>query len=601
MNLYKQCLELSKITHQYSVDQEALLPSVESSNVTLPHCLLPQLDVIGKLLCNRVFYISDVHLSYKVARKFKLMATDAQISRYVKKIAKDLVTGDLSDCINDYAPPIVIFGGDISSCFKISKIFYTEFVEQFNRLLQNSRHSGLSKRYIYAILGNHELWDFESLDSCCRAYHKLFNSLGICFLHNSISWFGDHRTPMKQTGTIGRRPVYVELQKADDEAEYNQQMRHIHNTLIIGGVGFAGCNREFNADMGLYRSTVNRTQEVEESCKWRESYQQALEMAKETNSGLIVLCHHPLRDWKEDGVEDSGCIYFTGHSHRNYLYHDEERNIHVFANNQIGYKNANIHFKEAYIYKRINPFANHPDGCHEILSSQYLRFYDYMKEHIEGNGLVEREIRTNNARFYMIKHSGYYGFFLVSSKGTYICAGGRIKKISKSPDIEQFHADFSRMIKQYMRILSPYRNAQEQLSEAVRSFGGDGTIHGCIIDIDFYNHIMLNPSDGAITYYYSPEFGQVEIYNDLMSLLENHNDALAAQYRKLLRSSDHEIMSQPSTTELIQIDIKNSVYAVSNRMNQLQRLFDKKILRDWNDDLLSNASLTDENLLPPGN
>ena len=39
------------------------------------------------------------------------------------------------------------------------------------------------------------------------------------------------------------------------------------------------------------------------------------------------------------------------------------------------------------------------------------------------------------------------------------------------------------------------------------------------------------------------------------------------------------------------IDIKNSVYTISNRINQLQRLFDKKILRDWNNDLLSRKDV----------
>ena len=38
--------------------------------------------------------------------------------------------------------------------------------------------------------------------------------------------------------------------------------------------------------------------------------------------------------------------------------------------------------------------------------------------------------------------------------------------------------------------------------------------------------------------------------------------------------------------DFIKIDIKNSVYALSNRLNQIQRLFDSKILRDWNEELL---------------
>lgn len=39
--------------------------------------------------------------------------------------------------------------------------------------------------------------------------------------------------------------------------------------------------------------------------------------------------------------------------------------------------------------------------------------------------------------------------------------------------------------------------------------------------------------------------------------------------------------------ELIKIDIKNSVYSISNYMRQIQRLFDSNILRDWNEDIIN--------------
>lgn len=589
MDMYKRCKYLTEQTLKDATEATALLPSVETGVATLPSVLLSPSRGFPKWLCNRVFYISDVHLAHKVAEKFKRKATDEQIKRYVRKIAKDLVTGDLSESIENDSLPIVIFGGDISSYFDLAEAFYTEFIEQWEKTEKRLYRTSQRERYIYAILGNHEFWDFETTSDCIRAYKKLFKRLGINFLHNTVTWFGDHDSPKKQIGTIGDRPVYTELQKADDEDEYNRQMGYIHNTLIIGGVGFAGCNDEFNADMGIYREALNRKQEIAETKKWIKAYNDALSLAKETDSVLVVLSHNPISDWKHDGQSNSGCVYFTGHSHRNFLSHDEENNIHIFANNQIGYDNPNVKFKEAYIYGRANPFAKYSDGYHEITSTAYLRFYDYMNENISGNGFVDHQIKTNNAKFYMIKHSGYYGFFLVSNRGTCICAGGRITKISKCTDIEQFDADFLRMIRKYIKVLSPYRNAQEQIAEGVKSFGGEGTIHGCIIDIDFLNHIMLNPSDGSITYYYSPMFGQVEIYDNLLALLENHNEYLATEYRKQLKSADNGLLLQDqvvATGELIQIDIKNSVYAVSNRMNQLQRLFDKKILRAWSDDLL---------------
>lgn len=107
--------------------------------------------------------------------------------------------------------------------------------------------------------------------------------------------------------------------------------------------------------------------------------------------------------------------------------------------------------------------------------------------------------------------------------------------------------------------------------------------------MDFLTRIMLNPSDGSMAYYYSLIFGQVQTYGNRLAPLGNHNKVLAVEYRQLLKSTDNGFIPQNqviSASEMMQVDIKTSVYAVSNRMNQLQRLFDKRILRDWNDELL---------------
>ena len=208
--------------------------------------------------------------------------------------------------------------------------------------------------------------------------------------------------------------------------------------------------------------------------------------------------------------------------------------------------------------------------------------------------MVERQLKNNNGHFYMIKHKGYYGFFTESDNGTYICAGGTVKKIAKHHILEIIDKNFELMIQKYLSVLSPYRNAQEKISEAVKAFGGEGKIHGYIIDIDFFNHIMLNSNDGSITYYYSPMFGLVEKHKNLISLLDTHNILLAEQYRKLIGTKECEIVELTQVDisgELVKIDIKNSLYADSGRFNQLQRLFDKKILRDWNEELLLNENL----------
>lgn len=581
MGIYEKCKDLTNRSISQQCKTTALLQVSKNDISTYPSIL--SIDFNDDWTCSHVYYISDIHLAHKVVKRFKEKATDEQIMRYIKKIAKDLVQKSLCQNTTDcdcYSPDIIVFGGDISSCFELSEVFYSEFVKQWNEI-QRSSNTSFNDCYIYAVLGNHEFWGFERAVECFDAYRNLFNRLDICFLQNEITWFGKYRKPIDNTSS-----------------------RYINNALIVGGVGFAGCNNTFNADTGIYKTALNRAQEITESTKWMEIYDSALELAKKTNSVLIVLTHNPLSDWKSDGTADIGCIYFSGHDHQNQLYHDENNNIHIFSNNQIGYHTLNIRFKEAYIYKRMNPFAGYRDGYHEITSCDYLRFCDYAKMNVRGSGLIDKQLKDNKTKFYVIKRCGYYGFFLISTKYSYICAGGRIKKIRKYTDIKQLDADFLDMVQQYIKVLTPYRNVQEQISNMVKSFGGEGTIHGCIIDIDFFDHILLNPSDGSITYYYSPMFGTVKTYSNLLSLLINHNNSLAAKYQEQLKLEDTGLFLQCKidiVSEMLKIDIKNSVYSISNRINQLQRLFDKKILRDWNDALLLSDNLTRPNTSIPLN
>ena len=593
MNLLERCIEICDGTLAIQAESMSPMCIMETNNMTFPPKVIEPHSFDMKWFCKHVYYVSDIHLVHKIVKKFKKKATNDQIIRFIRKIVKELITPEMKEYMSSYEDIIVLFGGDISSDFEIAKIFYTEFATLWKKELDKGyRNNG----YIFAILGNHEFWSFNNINDCYKAYKELFESLNIIFLDNDMTLFGKHDTPAKRIDDKESLiPRYKKFNKEDDEEEYDRQMQHIHNMLIIGGVGFAGYNQEFNADQGIYRQALKREDEIKETQKWEEVYRNAVQFAKEQNCVLIVLSHNPVSDWSKTELNNGcNCIYFNGHNHRNDLQHDDEHNIHIFADNQIGYYNSKIQFKEAYIYKRINPFAIYNDGCYEVKSTDYLRFYAFMREKITGNGMVERQLKNNNGHFYMIKHKGYYGFFTESDNGTYICAGGTVKKIAKHHILEIIDKNFELMIQKYLSVLSPYRNAQEKISEAVKAFGGEGKIHGYIIDIDFFNHIMLNPNDGSITYYYSPMFGLVEKHKNLISLLDTHNILLAEQYRKLIGTKECEIVELTQVDisgELVKIDIKNSLYADSGRFNQLQRLFDKKILRDWNKELLLNENL----------
>lgn len=574
MNLYKKCLSLTGNT-LYSEDgmdsSDLDIVSANESCLSMSRFLEKRFNESFFSGFADVYYISDIHLPHKVTNKFQNPTMDSKIRSYIKTVVKEMFSEDLRVSLSSGKTLFVIFGGDISSSFELSKIFYTEFKSLWDKIYEEFRKqrdkdyiknikqkelpdellSRTDEKYIYAVLGNHEFWDFDNPDSCYSVYRELFQSLGIIFLENTL--------------------------------------HDICNTVVVGGTGFAGQNTNLNACMKLYNLTLNREQEIKQSQIWEESYNKALNLAREKNKPLMVITHNPISDWKQNSQPDDNCTYFNGHTHRNYLYHDDERNIHIYANNQIGYQTPIMRLRKAYMYERANPFAFYDDGYYEVNTANYLKFYDYMGEQIAGNKPAERQIDKNNAKFFMVKHKGYYGFFVISSTMSYICAGGLIKKIKKGKDIEEINKDFLRIINRYLTALDPYRSAQEKISKAVNSFGGNGNIHGCIVDIDFFNHVMLNPSDGKITYYHSPKFGYIEPYENLLALLENHNKDLAERYRRRISPLENTLTTQSQmavSPDLIKIDIKSSIYTVSNRINQIQRLFDKKILREWNEDLL---------------
>lgn len=196
----------------------------------------------------------------------------------------------------------------------------------------------------------------------------------------------------------------------------------------------------------------------------------------------------------------------------------------------------------------------------------------------------------------MIKHKGKYVFFLISHINTKICIGGKIKTISNCSDIEHFDKIFDKMVNKYIELFAPYWKYINQMASEVKSLDYCGDVHGCIVDLDFCNHIMINPLDQKVTFYNSPTMGFVKIFDNLENLITYMNNGyiLNIEKKKMLElKNNNAIISKTSQEisqevgELIKIDIKNSVYSISNYMRQIQRLFDSNILRDWNEDIIS--------------
>ena len=450
---------------------------------------------------------------------------------------------------------------------RIEQKIYDFFANREN-IVENLQKEQGEKRYqkviienVFAVLGNHEMADFDTIEEATSFYSQLFRRLGIHFLNNSVL--------------------------------SNERL------IILGGCGFAKYNPEFNATNTLNAKVFTREDEIKETDSFERVYREALDRAKAERKPLIVLAHYPTKDWLKNDQCDSQAVYFTGHTHRNTSEGTEQRNI--YADNQVGYKRKSVLFKTAKLGTVQNPFNDFEDGCYEITTEQYCDYYRYSGNPLSGVSVVNNVLRKGG-RFFMIKHSGFYGFFTQNmSMEISICVGGKTRRIPEVKSIDYLMKNFDAMVSVYLKAMLPFRRAQEQISSEIQALGFSGRIHGCIVDVNYYNHVMLNPLDGTITYYYSPVFGTLQPYKTFAKLLEHigsnyliEEQDVQDKYSLMVTSgcllSQDSFSTSAEVGELVTIDIKGSIYELSARINQLQRLFTSRVLRDWNPAFIDKQS-----------
>ena len=139
------------------------------------------------------------------------------------------------------------------------------------------------------------------------------------------------------------------------------------------------------------------------------------------------------------------------------------------------------------------------------------------------------------------------------------------------------------MISIIKKPLDKFSTFQRQISDIIKKIGGSGTIHGCIIDIDFYNHIYVNPIDLSITGYCATDIINKIIYPSIPSLLENNCPIMFNEYIKLLEDCDKNslVLKQKSNiTSLPQIYLDTNIYKASREIKKMQRL-NSNILSFW--------------------
>ena len=576
---------------------ELELPEVPGTSLVTTASSLPVLYDLtaGDNIPNigKFFYITDLHLESQLG--LTGMTTDEIKGKVAQKV--DEMLGGLSK--EDMADGVLLVGGDVADSEEVAKIFFDAVFFHFHGP-------------IIFVLGNHELWDGctyangkscqkRSIDEVVTAYKQfnktkfgfeakmycLENEVLVCY-KNSMYQNSDEFGVGRKTAGMPRGGLCVLTEEmllntsTDDLREFFDEC----SMIVLGGLGFCGLNPRYNADTGLFRDRVSREEDVERSKRFRAVYDRVVSCAD--NKRVVVLTHTQTEDWTTDAPHPNW-VYVNGHTHQNGLVKTED-GVTVLYDNQVGYKPKKWHLNQFSLEQYYDPFEAWADGIYRITPQQYMDFN-------AGRG-IQMEYFRQQGDIYALKQKGIYMFMLQYGLGLYLLRGGQ--KLNVFHGLEYYAANLEKYVEKIQAAFRPYRNALDKIAAEVKRFGGSGYVHGSIVDIDYYNHIYLDPFDGYLMPYFALDVTDRREFRSVRELLESSpfpalgSDGMPmlSAYTKLLDAGGVSILA-PTVKEaalavvpMEVLDEKN-IYAPSRVMKSIQYLLDKGVVRVWNDAVLS--------------
>ncbi len=549
----------------------------------------------------KFFYITDLHLESQLG--LTGMTVDEIKGNVAQKV--DEMLGGLSK--EDMADGVLLIGGDVADSEEVSRIFYDAV---------SSRFSGP----IVFVLGNHELWDGctyahgeirqrRTIDEIAAAYKQfnkskfgfdlkmycLENEVLVCYKNsmyqNSVEFgIGYGNVGMPHGGLC----VLTEDMLLDADANDLREFFDECSMIILGGLGFCGLNQRYNADIGLFRDRVSREEDIERSKRFRAVYDRVLSCANDKR--VVVLTHTQMEDWTVDAPHP-GWVYVSGHTHQNGLIKTAD-GVAMLYDNQVGYTPKKWHLNQFSLEQYYDPFETWTDGIYQITPQQYMDFN-------AGRG-IQMEYFRQQGDIYALKQKDFYMFMLRNGRQLYLLCGGKTLRVSRG--LEYYAANLEAYVEKIHVAFRPYRNALDKIAAEVKRFGGSGYVHGSIVDIDFYNHIYLDPFDGYLMPYFAFDVAGRREFRSVQELLESSplpalgsdGKPLLSAYTKLLDAGGVSVLAPTVKEDALAVvpmealDEKD-IYSPSRVMKSIQYLLDKGVVRVWNDAVLT---MPDRDALP---
>lgn len=489
----------------------------------------------------KISYVSDIHLMHKLQYCKSLYDVEYTIKNIIRNILK-------------YSSKILLIGGDVSSYFDFYKVFIVELAKEVQK--HNIK--------VVFVIGNHELWDFAgyNLEDIIEMYRTLIISNNMYFIHNSILYIEEEqfkKITEEEINNLSCNEIREKLKKA--------------KLIISGGTAFSGYNNEFNANIGIYRETINRNQEIKETEKFEKTYDKLSTCLADKH--VIIFTHTPKKDWSKSKEYVKRWVYVSGHTHRNYFFDDGEYRI--YADNQLGYNYETAFTKHFDIEYDYDLFSDYKDGIYTITQREYNDFY-------RGKNIMMDYNREG--KIFMLKKNGYYCFIKPSTRGLAILNGGALKLLDRK-DINYYYDNMDNQIALNKKPLDRYTKYQETIANQIKEIGGLGDIHGAIIDIDYFNHIYVNPFDGTLSAYYAFNIIDKYTFENIPSLLRANCPVLYKNYQKRLETTESNllIVNGKSTEVILKPTYYPSteIYIASREIRKMQKL-NNGILTVWHKD-----------------
>lgn len=527
-----------------------------------------------------IYYISDIHLEHQFFKEFvnlyKMNLDTAKKEIAISKLIDKQIEHMLADI--HHKDDIILVGGDIANSIGLTEEFYKLLAERWDGT-------------IIAVLGNHELWDgtgpneWDDPTYIPRSVENIIND------YKQLKVFQSWRNYLLENEIYielinGRRLVLSEEDIINSSVEDLKEILSEATVIILGGIGYSGLNTEYNPMLGIYRKTISTTEEDKaRSLRFKNVHDKVKECA--TDKNVIVLTHSQVENWtSEECVKN--WIYVNGHTHNNTIRIKD--NVKILSDNQIGYAPKKWMLHSFTVDCWYDPFENYEDGIHIITSDQYKNFN------------LGRGISNNGCNFpgklYLLKKNGSYLFLLKSAYSLSLMAGGQRRRLNNQ-SVKYYYDNMDRYCEKLLQIIKPYKDVMEMLSREVIKFGGDGTIHGSIIDISWYSHLYVNPYDGKITPYWAYGINGRLPYKNLLDLLLSQEPEMVETFKLQCEDNqlpliDKYIMKTPAKIK----DAKmpkwvwgTEIYKPSRILRSIQYVWQQNVIRIWNDEILNTNDL----------